>query len=323
MSRVFIDGFEHNSLSSLWEVVNGATIVSSPVITGNYSARIHQVQYLEKCLESSYSELFFAFKFNFYEIGGDPLIYFSDSDHNINLGIRRYNGVLRVHRGNYGDTVLANGTKYINYNQTYLIEIYVKPLNSGGVIEIKIDGTQEVYYTGDTTKYNENVKYFRFGNGSQYAYYYLDDVIVDDSGWIGNTRIKALTISGAGNSSQWTPLSGSNYENVDELPHSDTDYNYTNSIGNIDTYALNNINWNVYSIKSIQVQCRASYEGNPTPTHIQLVTRVNGTDYFSSDLSTGLSFSNVINVWDLNPDDSQIWEEADINALEIGIKATA
>ena len=321
MSRVFIDGFEHNSLN-LWIPYNSPTITTG--LIGNYAAYLSGGNYrwIFRDFGITLSEIYIAFKIKF--TGGiDPIIYLRDSSNNYIFGIRGNSGYLKLYRGYYTGTVLATGTKVITTNNIYLIEIYYLPRNTSGSIVVKIDGVEDVSYSGDSTNGLENIRSMQFGCGSQITTGIIDDVIVDDSDWIGNTKIRGLAISGVGNSSQWTPLSGNNYENVDEVPYNDSDYNYTNSVGNIDTYALNNIDWDVYSIKCIQIHCRIGYEGNPTPTHIQLVTRVNGTDYFSSDFDPSTSYNNVINVWDLNPDDSQIWEEADINALEIGIKATA
>jgi len=56
------------------------------------------------------------------------------------------------------------------------------------------------------------------------CWFCIDNLIVDNAGWIGQTRIQGLAVSGAGTTTQFDPSTGSNYECVNEVPYSDTDY---------------------------------------------------------------------------------------------------
>jgi hypothetical protein len=65
-------------------------------------------------------------------------------------------------------------------------------------------------------------------------------------------------------------------------------------------------------------------EGSPAVPKIQLVTRPVSTDRVSAskDVQT-FAPKSVFNIWELNPEDSAAWAEADVNGMEIGVKAVA
>ena len=235
-------------------------------------------------------------------------------------------GVLELHLTHADGALLASGTTVFNGNQTYLLKVYYKPLNSGGVFTVWIDGVQEVTYSGDTTNGLENVKTLKFGSddAGRYTSWYFDDIVVSTTDITQNLKIAGKAIAGAGTTTQWDASAGSNYECVDEIPPSGTDYNSTNVTDEIDTFALADCTEDIGSIAAVQAEISALYEGSPTPTHVQAVLRVNGTNYFSSSFSPPSSLGAPhVAIWETNPDDSAAWEEADINALEVGYKAVA
>jgi hypothetical protein len=89
---------------------------------------------------------------------------------------------------------------------------------------------------------------------------WIDDVIFDDSTWVGPSSIQGLVPTGAGATTQFDPSTGSNYACVDEVPASDTDYIYTNTANDVDTYACGNLTGTINSVKAVQVQARCMQE---------------------------------------------------------------
>lgn len=332
MARIFVAGFESHGVE-IFDIVSGAARLSTSGLDmdGNYCLECSgSADYASKAFLTSHGSLYFAFRLRYYS---DPalscgLIRFSDSGGTTTITVLRntsYKTELRL--GSYGGTVIATGSRTISAGTTYLVEIYYAPLNSGGTFTLKIDGVQEISYTGDTTAGLENILDFRLGSpsaGSVYGYSYYDDFIVDDANWIGKTYIQGLTITGSGTTTQWDPSTGSNYACVDEVPYSDTDYVYTNTNDEIDTYALSNLSGTIASIKAMALTARAAYDGSPTPTHIQLGVRSGGSDYFATDFSPPSSFGFLgQRILEVNPATSAAWTESGVNALEVGMKATA
>jgi hypothetical protein len=78
------------------------------------------------------------------------------------------------------------------------------------------------------------------------------------------------------------------------------------------------------TVKCVQVSVRLAKDGNPTPTGVKTVLRCSGTDYpHSATLSPGTTFARSDQIWELNPADSAAFEDADLDGMEVGIKAVA
>jgi len=330
MARIFIDGFESGS-ADFW-VLNGSSVNTSPPtgFTGLYYLNItigsdsaYKYFYTDK------AELYISFKCMFTANSTTPncALSFFDSNGIVIAGLYRKasNGFLEFRLGNGSATLLSTGTTVISINTVYLIEIHYKPLNSGGIFQVKVNGAaMEIDYSGDTTAGLESVN--RFGIFyvalNQVTYAKIDDVVVDDANWIGNTKIQAIVPTGAGATTGWTPSTGNNWAAVDEKPAVDTDYIKTSS-NQIDTYAMGNLSGSIASIKSVAVQSRNWREGNGSYDRGQHIVRPASTDRLAASKTavfpiTATSFQSI---WELNPEDSQAWEESDVNGMEAGIKA--
>lgn len=327
MARIFGTGFEDQDLTD-WTLNEGTTISASTGLDmdGNYCLKaINSGSYVKKIFESSYPAIYLAFRVRCTKIV--TIIGFFDSAGTLtaSLGRNDVTGCFELRRGTYSGTLLQVGTVVRPLSTTYLIEIYYKPLNSGGEITVKVDGNVEITYSGDTTNGLENVKEFRLnyvGLGSSSTGYY-DNIVVDDANWIGKTYFQLLTVSEAGTTTQWTPSTGSNYQTVDEVPAVDTDYNSTNTTNNIDTFVTSSLTGTIDTIKGVYLKARAAYEGAPNPAHIQLGVRSGGTDYFATDKSPASSFGPLTKILETDPATSGAWTETNVNAVEIGYKAVA
>jgi hypothetical protein len=326
MGRIFVDGFEGGN-GSLWTDMDG--LIGGDLPTGfsgsYYFNSWSSSHYAYKQLPASKAELYFLFRIHVNDLSAGPLIVFYDSAVTKIASVRMEatTNYLALYRGGSGDTLLATGTVALANDTTYQIEVRYKPLDSGGVFQVKLDSALELDYSGDTTLGLENIQRWLIGsdwNNCRFAY---DDFVVDDAGWIGNSRIQAIYPTGAGTTTQWTPSTGSNYDCVDEIPASDSNYVSTNTNDQIDLYAASNLSGTIGTVKSIQLQARCAYEGSPTPTRIQLGLRTSSANYFSASLAPPSAFgAPVTKIWETDPSGGN-WDETKINALEIGVKAVA
>jgi hypothetical protein len=331
MTRIFIDGFENGTISAELGWINSGSSINSAAhagLKGAYSVQIFDNNTLYLVLPTSHSALYLAFKANIYDDNKLGFFHFKDSAGTTTAFLTNEDGLLHLHIGAYSTAIVASGTHPLLQDGTYLIEIYYEPLNSTGEIIVKIGGVTDISYSGDTTAGLENVQLLYWGKvsgmstGSSLGIH-LDDVIIDDANWIGNTYIQAIVPTGAGTTTDFTPSTGANYTCVDEIPAVDTDYVSTNTTGHIDTYATSDLTGFVGNVKTVQLESRIAYEGTPTPTHIQLGCRSNGVDYFATDKSPALSFGRVSKLLLVDPNGDDPWTIARVNQLEIGIKATA
>ena len=327
MTRLFIDGFETSKCSPFWDQEFGQPWVAAKAgMSGSYCLGISNATgYLT--FDSNKTEIYLACKiWNESGTVSNPLFEFRDSAETYIASIILYGSILgweiRVKRGNYNATQIDSGG-WVNYQTTHLLEVRIKPLDTGGIIQVKIDGVQVINYSGDTTAGLENIKSMHWGThgGVQAAFYTVDDIVIDDANWIGNTRVQKLQISGAGTTTEWDASAGNPYECIDEIPYSDSDWVETNVVDESLTCACADMTGNIDSVKCVEVYGRMAYEGNPTPTKQKIAIRVNGSEYYGDDEGTALGYGLFGKRWELNPDDAAAWEEADINAIEIGVRS--
>ena len=326
MARIFIDGFESGQ-DDLWDAESNATVISSAGLDmdGDYCLDLNAVaEYIEKDITAD-DEMYFAFLYRPIQptTSEEMISVFNGST--ILIHIWNNSGTLKAHSSLF--TLLATGTAAISINTTYLIEVRIKIADSGGRVEVKVDGVQDIDFTGDT-KPDANTQFdkVRLGYGGIASYTanaYFDNFIMDDAAWIGDTKIQKILPIGGGNSTIWNPSVGANWQCVNERPASDVDYVSTNVVDQVDTYAAANMAGSIGSVKCVQIQSRTESDGAPIPTNLKLVARCTGVDYLSGDKSVPADPKSLWNLWENNPADSLAWEEADVNAMEIGIRSAA
>lgn len=326
MARKFIDGFESGG-DDLWDSEDNATVVATAGLDmdGSYCLDLIAIdEFLQRSFTAD-SEMYFAFLYRPINISAKGILAL-DYNSTAIATVRRNttSGLVEIYSPTYA--LADTGSHALSINTTYLIEVRFLMADAGGRFVIKVDGVTDIDYTGDTkpgadTQINSaRLGYLGVGLSS---YAYFDNFIMDDAAWIGDTKIQAVVPTGAGNSTNWTPSAGANWACVDEKPASDADYVNLNVIDTVDTYAAGNMAGLVGTVKCVQVQSRAKTEGSPTPTNLKLVVRCAAADYFSADKPVPTTAKSLWSLWDVDPSDYAAWTEADVNAMEIGVKSAA
>lgn len=328
MARILIDGFESGGFGP-WEQVGSAVAISgSYKYTGNYGAYYQNssLAYTKKNL-NNLDTIYFALKYNGVTGNRKFLSMGEATINHLNLSLTDAGGKAYV-RAYRLTTYLADSQPYyLNYGTWYLVEGWFYIHDTSGRVVMKFNGITVIDFTGDTRNAGTGLAtLFTIGYDSLVAgalQGYVDDIVLDDANWIGDTRIYGLAPDGAGATTQWSPSAGSNYACVDEVPESDADYVSVNSNDQIDTYSLANLGVSPYSIKCVQAQARAQKEGASTPQNIAMVLRQGGTDYPGSDSALETAFRAHGGLWETDPDTASAWTESGVNSLEAGIKSRA
>ena len=324
MARIFIDGFESGGYEA-WDAFSGVSISSSTKFTGAYALNVVGGGSSITKFVSSQNAYYIAFKHFNNTADSRAVVNFLEGA-TVHIDVERYiNGSGTTIVVKRGGTTLAQGS-IIKANQTwYLLEVYCLIDDSAGRVIVKVDGIVDIDYTGDTRNGGTSGVIDRinwgYRNGGPQTSCYIDDVVIDDANWIGNSGIAGLSPNGAGNSTQWDPSTGANYACVDEVPPSDTDYVSTNVVDEVDTYALSNLPSEAAVVKCVQVMARARKEGASTPQNLNLAVRTTGGDAYSGDKALTTSFAGHSNLWETNPGTALAWTVAEVNAMEAGIKA--
>lgn len=328
MARIFIDGFESGG-DDLWDAENNATVVSSAGLDmdGDYCLDLNSLsEYIQKDITLD-DEMYFAFLYRPTHTSDSEQMLAVYKDTTPLVHITGSGGIIRAKLG--ASTTIATGTKSLGINTTYLIEVRFKIADApNGIVQVKVDGIIDIDLTDGDTKPGADTQFDKvrlgYGPSTGYTTYaYFDNFIMDDTGWIGDTKIQAVVPTGDGNTTGWTPSAGANWQCVDEKPASDADYVSIDAIDTTDTYAAENMAGSIDNVKCVQIQARSRTEGSPTPTNLKLAVRSGAADYLSGDKTVPATEKGLWHLWENNPADAAAWEEADVNAMEIGFKSAA
>jgi hypothetical protein len=231
-------------------------------------------------------------------------------------------------------SVSSGHTAFANGDAAYL-ECKVVVHDSTGSVELKINGVVVITASGlDTRNAGTGIpSILHFGQLLAQASstggliddtYYLDNQgSAPHNTYLGDVRVETLRPSGAGNSTQFIPSAGANFENVDELVvDGDTTYNSETTVSDKDTFAMGNL---PEAIDAIFATMQLTYwrKDNAGPRSGRQVIRSGGTDYEGSTviMLDAYKFDEQIRIVD--PATTVAWTESGVNAIEAGYKVQA
>lgn len=246
---------------------------------------------------------------------------------------------------NNGKVIAMNGARSVTYatsdytlplNGWVFLEVRVKVHDTLGEVEVRADGAVILSITGIDTRNGGtgvvNRAYFGVGpngaNNSGVAYAYDDTyaVIVDGvepQDFLGDVRVDTLMPNGAGSQTDFTPLAGANYQNVDEATaDDDTTYNSGDTAGQRDLFALDDHPVSAGSVYGLQVTGTLRKDDAGTRT-AHLLVKSGATVAASGDIAVGTTYAMPRQIHQQNPDTTADWTLAEVNALEAGYEVVA
>lgn len=237
---------------------------------------------------------------------------------------------LRVYAGNTvnaesaGAVLIPGSWHYVEYKASIA--------DSGGDVEIKVDGVSVAQLTGDTRRVGGAADVQRIwivGTGSlsdhTFAgskfcdFYVLNGQGSSNVDYLGDSHVATLYPDADGANTGMTPSSGSDhYAMVDGVPYSPG--NYVSGVSpNKDTFDVSTVPplQGVPAVAGVQVTAVAkSSDGGAISA--RAVTRVAGTDYTGTTKALTGTFEPYCESFDVNPGTSVAWTESDVNAAEFG-----
>jgi len=318
----------------------GATISAAQARTGTYSLFVSLLNhFINSAFSASESEIFgrIGVRPNYATTvvpEGNSLLTLYDSagGTQITIQLSYYTNTLIVRRGDYNDTIIGIGG-ILHQDRWHCIEFRLLVADAGGRLELKVDGTQVIDFTGDTKNTaNANVLSFRIGSSvlpTATATGYYDDIAFNDTAggvndtWIGRGGIPAIFPTGAGNSTdlQLFPNTGeANWEDVDEVPpDDDTTYVFDDLIDDHDSYAASNLTA-TGTIAAVQWLARAKSDLVGAP-EIARILRIGGVDHQGADIGIDADYDYYPEILDQDPQAGPgAWLVAAVNGMELGVK---
>lgn len=228
-------------------------------------------------------------------------------------------------------TTLGTSTATVSAAQWHWIEVKFKIDNSTGTYEVRLDGTSVLSGSSVDTQNTANasitrVRFLPSGNSTSATISIDDFIFQDDNGgapsFLGECRVITQLPTAAGTHTDLTPSTGSNWQNVDEVPRNgDTDYNSGSTSGNKDTY-----NFDAFgatgTILGIQVSIYARKDDVST-RKFKSIVRSGGTDYLGAEITPGSSYAYSRDQFLTDPNTGSAWTSSNLDAAEFGIDITA
>jgi hypothetical protein len=170
---------------------------------------------------------------------------------------------------------------------------------------------------------NNRVFELRIDQPTSSNYWDIDDMYLANSSGsgvtdvVGDVYVERLLPDGAGDSTQFTPSAGSNFQNVDDAtPDDDTTYNASSTAGHKDLFTVGDLTQPVDTVYGVQV-CNYAKKDNPG---VALNTVVKSGASESTD-AVGATLDNYqfnTSIFETNPDGGGAWTESSVNSMQIG-----
>lgn len=163
-------------------------------------------------------------------------------------------------------------------------------------------------------------------NNADYANTLFDDFYICDTtgstnnNFLGPLKVEELNPDGAGNSAQFTPSAGANWQAVDETP-SDDDTTYVSSAtaNDKDTHTMGNLVNIDGTIYGVQVDAITRVEDATTHTHTNIVRRSTSEANGAAPTISSTSFVAVSDMFEQDPAAGPgAWTVTNVNAMEAG-----
>jgi hypothetical protein len=264
-------------------------------------------------------------------IGGHQTVYQLLSASNFQCSIAvSPTGYLEAWRGlwNVSGTLLqAATTGPVTAGAYYYIEAKIVIHPTAGSMVVRVNELTVINVTGVNTAGTGSTGWDTLqllGGGQLHDDLYVLDTTGSGplNDFLGDCRVDARFVSGAGALAQWTPSAGVNYQNVDDAtPNGDTDYNATATVGNTDTFPVADVAAPGATFYGAQlaISHRKTDAGGCT---IAPVVRIGTTNYPASPVNPSTSYLYTCVPYGAKPGGGA-WTEADFNAAEFGYTRTA
>jgi len=341
MSVIFYDGFdEYDTLTLQWNSSNAnITIQTAAARNGRAGVSAASNHLLKKQCLARQEHATFYIGIAVYRNGSSAsgnIHLWSDSMATQHDTLEITNvGTLNFRRGTSGGTILGSSSAgIITANTWKYIEIKCTLSDSAGVVEVRVDGSAVIgpLTSQDTKNAGTKTVFDSIGmDGSGMYYddvYWLNGAGSANNSFLGDMRVTYCAADSEGNSIQFTPSTGSTHNTlVDETPQNTTDFNTSSADNQIDLYGCASLPSGAQGIAAvIPILYVAKSDAGSYFAKRELRssgTNYEGASYALSTTFTYLTESGGMPVLETDPATSAAWTKSGVDALEVGVKASA
>lgn len=330
MTLLWWDGFAHGQMTARYGNTNAqtaSTLTSTPRTSGLYYAK---GPFSRSLLATPSADVTVGLGVRAANlVSSEPQIRFygdwTGSNGTLHVTVwMNSSGKLEARRNGTTGTLLATGTTTLSTGTWYYLEARVTVADSGGRVQVWLNGSLEIDFTGDTknagTASTITAVYVNNTTGNTLS---SDFYVLNNEGTVNNSRfgdsiVYPLVPNGAGASSGLAPTgSVTNWQNVDELPGSGSDYNASTTVGAKDTYALSDVDGSVQQVLGVRVNTLMVKIGAGTG-NAQIVTRLSGVDYTTAARALTTSTAEYSDSYQTSIATGEAWTPSEVNGMQAG-----
>lgn len=225
-------------------------------------------------------------------------------------------GGLNIYNGN--TLVGATPNSVITANSYNWVEAKVISGASGsGSIEVRLNGVTQALVIGQTIG---QITGYGFGrnSGSGQAYNtYFDDLVVNDTDFLGDRRIYTTYVNADTALEQWTPSSGTeSYQLINESVPNDAGFITANNPGDISEFQKQPIPIDVNTVGAVCVVARA-FKDSAGPSTFRLGVNSAGNIENSEQFTPNTTIEYFSPIFELNPNGNIPWTRVAWDAANV------
>ena len=317
----------------------GAALRTNPTTTAASAARIGAFAATGAKASFSKSRIYTTFYFRYATkpASGDEMFFGTENSSGTNKGSLRLNSLGQVVVYDSAETAIATSTTALDADKWYRfdvdfaagtsaaweVKIFNDPTSGNGtggptLLEEMSDTINLLSGDHALVIFGKEVNY----NGNTVDFFY-DDVAISDSAYIGDHQI----LIGQPNSEgvlgyiEWTAGTGSTYAEVDEIPHSITDYvqsSTSNQSAMFGFPSASSIGIGE-TIKAIKAHAYAREAINSTSGfYIKVVSGAFTSDTSANPINLGGTNVGIFHLLETDPATESTWTQSGIDDVEIG-----
>lgn len=281
-------------------------------------------------LEAPQTELWFQARINWDDNDGyydNPVVIFRDTGLGQGLfRLRQLNAVLRLEYWDSAAWQLGADTGLVPTPDTLnKVTIRLKIADAGGEYTLYYNDTELGSVTGDTNlvagingidQIDLLGAHASFPSTSDYVHF--SEVLVTQAEDPRPMRVRTLVPNGPGSAGQWS----GDYTAIDEAKEDQADLISSAAAGEVEQMSLGDLPAGLTGrYPAVVIVSAKARRGASGPQSLQLGLRTGGADHWSASKALGESFAVVRERWTQNPETLADWTNAEVDALEIGLKS--
>jgi hypothetical protein len=241
---------------------------------------------------------------------------------------------VQLRLGTQTGTILATGTDIFPTSEWRHVQVQATIADSGGRCIVKVDGATWIDYTGDTKNGGTATTIDRVfvGGSASNSNSRFDDLWVCDgvdatatqgrpnNDFLGDLKVSVILPEAAGDSTQWTPSTGSNnWAVVDEPSANTSDYVSASTTGLRDLYALQNLPANSVAVYGVRMGLYVSKSDAGAASISSVIKDSLGTIATGAVYTLSTSWTGYNDVFRWVKPSGGLWSVSDVNGLQAGM----